>query len=178
MLDAINAAPTATSQSILATHKNSAGNNICADCGSENVDWASASRGVTLCENCAGIHRKIGVQYSVVRSLSLDDWPEQLLEKFISFGGNRKINAILESNLPENLKNTRNFVNKDIGLNSSSNAPPLPPKNSASGDRLFDVAISRCRMDGFNRLEFIQQKYVEFFYVCESLKEKLEQFNL
>ena len=31
------------SQSILATHKNSAGNNVCADCGSENVDWASAS---------------------------------------------------------------------------------------------------------------------------------------
>ena len=32
----------------------------CADCGTKPVEWASASRGVTLCVQCSGAHRALG----------------------------------------------------------------------------------------------------------------------
>jgi len=50
------------------------GNNVCADCGQENPDWASINLGVTLCIECAGVHRSLGAHITKVRSLNLDDW--------------------------------------------------------------------------------------------------------
>ncbi|KAK3105706.1 hypothetical protein FSP39_003889 [Pinctada imbricata] len=53
------------------------GNNSCADCGAPNPDWASINLGTMICIECSGIHRNLGTHLSRVRSLDLDEWPEE-----------------------------------------------------------------------------------------------------
>ena len=48
------------------------GNGYCADCAAANPMWASISFGVTICLQCAGTHRSIGVHISFVRSIDMD----------------------------------------------------------------------------------------------------------
>jgi Arf-GAP/coiled-coil/ANK repeat/PH domain-containing protein len=47
------------------------GNDVCADCLTENPSWSSINMGLTLCINCSGFHRALGVHLSKVRSLTL-----------------------------------------------------------------------------------------------------------
>ena len=54
------------------------GNSACADCGNFKPTWASINLGVTLCIECSGIHRGLGVHISKVRSITLDDWEPEL----------------------------------------------------------------------------------------------------
>ena len=53
------------------------GNNHCCDCNSLDVEWASISHGTLICLECAGKHRSLGVQTSVVRSIKMDSWTPQ-----------------------------------------------------------------------------------------------------
>uniref|UniRef100_A0A8C7X0X0 Arf-GAP with coiled-coil, ANK repeat and PH domain-containing protein n=1 Tax=Oryzias sinensis TaxID=183150 RepID=A0A8C7X0X0_9TELE len=46
----------------------------CCDCGEAEPRWASVNLGVTMCIECSGIHRSLGVHLSKVRSLTLDSW--------------------------------------------------------------------------------------------------------
>lgn len=48
ILAAIESAPNTTAARTLAAHVALDGNGVCADCGAEGVEWASASRGVTV----------------------------------------------------------------------------------------------------------------------------------
>jgi len=121
ILEAIDATPKSSSATRLAEHVALAGNDRCADCGVQPVEWASAKRGVTLCVNCSGVHRAMGVQHSVVRSLTLDDWPLQVLNEFVGYGGNRNVNRLLESLLPPALESTRNAATSDVLLSRASN---------------------------------------------------------
>lgn len=50
------------------------GNAQCADCNGSDVQWASINLGITLCIECSGVHRGLGVHVSKVRSLNLDKW--------------------------------------------------------------------------------------------------------
>lgn len=50
------------------------GNNVCADCRVTNPRWASWDRGIFLCVQCAGLHRKLGTHLTKVKSLTLDTW--------------------------------------------------------------------------------------------------------
>jgi Arf-GAP/coiled-coil/ANK repeat/PH domain-containing protein len=43
------------------------GNDVCADCGAVEPDWASLNLGILLCIECSGVHRNLGVQISKVR---------------------------------------------------------------------------------------------------------------
>lgn len=96
------------------------GNNFCCDCGSPNPRWASINLGITLCigililkfisiyyshlyfSECSGIHRSLGVHYTKVRSLTLDDWEPEII-KVMAELGNTIVNKVYEANVPEDI---------------------------------------------------------------------------
>ncbi|XP_031430939.1 arf-GAP with coiled-coil, ANK repeat and PH domain-containing protein 2 isoform X4 [Clupea harengus] len=73
-----------------------AGNTACCDCGQPDPRWASINLGITLCIQCSGIHRSLGVHFSKVRSLTLDSWEPELLKLMCELG-NGVINQIYEA---------------------------------------------------------------------------------
>ncbi|XP_073482443.1 arf-GAP with coiled-coil, ANK repeat and PH domain-containing protein 2 isoform X1 [Aquarana catesbeiana] len=72
------------------------GNTKCCDCGLLEPRWASINLGITLCIECSGIHRSLGVHFSKVRSLTLDTWEPELLKLMCELG-NDVINSIYEA---------------------------------------------------------------------------------
>ncbi|KAL1250876.1 hypothetical protein QQF64_018672 [Cirrhinus molitorella] len=76
------------------------GNAICCDCGQPEPRWASINLGITLCIQCSGIHRSLGVHFSKVRSLTLDTWEPELLKLMCELG-NGVINQIYEARREE-----------------------------------------------------------------------------
>ncbi|XP_067898388.1 arf-GAP with coiled-coil, ANK repeat and PH domain-containing protein 2-like isoform X2 [Heterodontus francisci] len=77
-----------------------AGNTNCCDCGQSDPRWASINLGITLCIECSGIHRSLGVHFSKVRSLTLDSWEPELLKLMCALG-NSVINRIYEAQVEE-----------------------------------------------------------------------------
>ncbi|KAK1797382.1 hypothetical protein P4O66_008746 [Electrophorus voltai] len=76
------------------------GNAQCCDCGQSDPRWASINLGITLCIECSGIHRSLGVHNSKVRSLTLDSWEPELLKLMCELG-NGVINQIYEARRAE-----------------------------------------------------------------------------
>ncbi|KAJ3291672.1 hypothetical protein HDU79_002130 [Rhizoclosmatium sp. JEL0117] len=68
-------------------------NRVCADCGDSKPKWASANIGVFLCIRCAGLHRNLGREISVIKSVALDSWTASEVET-MSRIGNRRANAL------------------------------------------------------------------------------------
>jgi len=83
-----------------------AGNNMCADCGCPDPDWAAINLGILICKVCSGVHRSLGTHISKVRSLTLDKWsPENIL--FMKEVGNTKFNLLFEHHIaPDQIKPT------------------------------------------------------------------------
>ncbi|KAG6554529.1 hypothetical protein Mapa_003908 [Marchantia paleacea] len=86
------------------------GNELCADCGTPDPDWASLNLGVLLCIECAGIHRNLGVHVSKMRSLTLDVkvWEPSVIAFFLSVG-NVFANSIWEEELVRSNSSSRRF---------------------------------------------------------------------
>eukprot|EP00040_Diaphanoeca_grandis_P002077 m.20437 g.20437 ORF g.20437 m.20437 type:complete len:259 (-) comp12942_c0_seq1:494-1270(-) len=83
------------SRHFLKTFQAIPGNKQCVDCKQPQPTWASVSLGCLVCLECSGKHRSLGVQYSFVRSVDLDDWnPEQI--EFMQHGGNTKLIEFFE----------------------------------------------------------------------------------
>ncbi|RWS08827.1 hypothetical protein B4U79_12687 [Dinothrombium tinctorium] len=78
------------------------GNEVCCDCRSPETKWASINLGITLCIECSGIHRSLGVHISKVRSLFLDDWDNDTTKVMLSLG-NAVVNQFYEANVNENI---------------------------------------------------------------------------
>ncbi|KAH7956511.1 hypothetical protein HPB52_010152 [Rhipicephalus sanguineus] len=78
------------------------GNELCCDCRSPGPCWASINLGITLCIECSGIHRSLGVHVSKVRSLTLDTWEPEIL-KVMAELGNTVINSVYEARVDENV---------------------------------------------------------------------------
>ncbi|CAH0729580.1 unnamed protein product, partial [Brenthis ino] len=62
------------------------GNNVCADCGSEDPDWASYNLGIFICMRCASIHRGMGAHISKVKHLELDRWEDSQVQRMKEVG--------------------------------------------------------------------------------------------
>ncbi|XP_077422100.1 arf-GAP with coiled-coil, ANK repeat and PH domain-containing protein 2 [Vanacampus margaritifer] len=82
-----------------------AGNSRCCDCGEQEPRWAVVNLGVTVCIQCSGIHRSLGVHVSKVRSLTLDSWEAEQL-KLLCVLGNDTINDIYEAQCLRRVKPT------------------------------------------------------------------------
>uniref|UniRef100_A0A8D3DXC3 Arf-GAP with coiled-coil, ANK repeat and PH domain-containing protein n=1 Tax=Scophthalmus maximus TaxID=52904 RepID=A0A8D3DXC3_SCOMX len=122
------------------------GNACCCDCGQPDPRWASINLGITLCIQCSGIHRSLGVHFSKVRSLTLDTWEPELLKLMCELG-NGEINQIYEARReelgarkPQPGDPRYSTSRKHIGIfrskrnkflrkitNSSEHLPPRPP---------------------------------------------------
>jgi hypothetical protein len=74
------------------------GNRACCDCGRDDPDWISTNLGITLCVDCAGAHRSLGVHLTKVRSATLDDLDPFLLS-YMAAMGNVKSNQVWLSGL-------------------------------------------------------------------------------
>ncbi|SAM82253.1 uncharacterized protein UBRO_04800 [Ustilago bromivora] len=72
------------------------GNDVCADCKGRAPRWASWNLGIFICVQCAGVHRKMGVHISKVKSITLDTWTREQVDRMKEMG-NIKSNRIFNS---------------------------------------------------------------------------------
>jgi len=71
-------------------------NNKCHDCQSScDATWASVSYGITLCLQCSGKHRGLGVQTSFIKSLTLDSWKRREILCMLE-GGNEQLGLFFD----------------------------------------------------------------------------------
>ena len=71
------------------------GNNKCIDCNAENPTFASTNNAVFLCENCANIHKRLGTNISIIKSLNNDQFtPEEI--SILRIGGNKRFNDFVK----------------------------------------------------------------------------------
>ncbi|KAG1649790.1 Arf-GAP with coiled-coil, ANK repeat and PH domain-containing protein 2 [Nymphon striatum] len=92
------ATPSPKPRRIVSTILSLPGNEVCCDCKCEQPQWASINLGITLCIECSGIHRSMGVHVSKVRSLTLDAWDPETLKVMLELG-NTVVNKIYEANV-------------------------------------------------------------------------------
>lgn len=138
--------------------RNVRGNDVCADCGASDPDWASLNLGVLVCIECSGVHRNLGVHISKVRSLTLDVkvWEPSVINLFQSLG-NTFANSIWEELLPatNNEKHTDN--SSFCSLDQEQHHPYTRKPHDSNPISMKE--------------KFIQRKYAEKYFVHKSKAE-------
>lgn len=71
----------------------------CADCGQSSPDYASQNLGIFVCQRCAEIHKLLGPDISLIKSIKHDEWDYDLLKNFNEIG-NEKSNETYENCVP------------------------------------------------------------------------------
>ena len=126
-----------THEEVLERMYSNVSNQNCADCGSPNPEWASINLGITICIDCCGVHRGLGVHISKTRGTTLDEWNNALLDVVSGIGNNRS-NELWEATLPAGEKPTvdsedaakRNFIEKKYRDRAFVNLDLLASKSS------------------------------------------------
>ncbi|KAM9819970.1 stromal membrane-associated protein 1-like isoform 1-T1 [Syngnathus typhle] len=90
-------------QAILSKMLREEDNKYCADCEAKGPRWASWNLGVFICIRCAGIHRNLGVHISRVKSVNLDQWTSDQIQRMQDMG-NTKARQLYEADLPANFR--------------------------------------------------------------------------
>ncbi|CAH0584130.1 unnamed protein product [Chrysodeixis includens] len=83
-------------QKLLQELQKKTGNNVCADCGNPDPDWASYNLGIFICMRCASIHRGMGAHISKVKHLKLDRWEDSQVQRMKEVGNNAARNKYEE----------------------------------------------------------------------------------
>lgn len=73
----------------------------CAECSAQPVSWISTSLGLTLCEECAVVHRQLTWAVSKLKSIKLDQFSSWQMNLMIQDLGNDVSNDIWEKCVPE-----------------------------------------------------------------------------
>jgi hypothetical protein len=132
-------------------------NQLCVDCSTplamSSSTWATVTFGAFMCIKCAGVHRKMGVKTSRIKSVHMDVWSDEecqgILEK-----GNRVVNLMYEKFTSQDVKK----VVTSVLLKSSS--------NNNDGD---DTDDDKSNNVNENRLreEWIRSKYEKKCFLTE-----------
>eukprot|EP00891_Asterochloris_glomerata_P008374 jgi/Astpho2/8374/e_gw1.00122.15.1_t len=136
------------------------GNGCCVDCGSPDPEWASLNLGVLLCIECSGIHRRLGVHVSKVRSLTLDVkvWDTAVLGMMEGIG-NAVANEVWEEQLQAASNNVPTCCRSSAWLPSMTGTA-LFPRQTQSGDR------AHLQSHSVLQEQFIVAKYAERRFVA------------
>lgn len=121
------------------------GNNVCADCGAENPRWVALSPrfAVFICIRCSGIHRSLGTHISRVRSVELDSWTHDQLDK-LEMGGNERTNYIFEGEIKH---------------------PHEKPRTDASDNKMKEFIVAKYVDTKFKRVDPDLLKAPSFYFV-------------
>lgn len=111
------------------------GNDTCADCSTPNPLWTSANLGVFLCITCSGVHRKMGVHISQVRSVTLDRWTEDAV-RIMENIGNVRANQAWEARIAPPYRKITSTASQCVSFPTHTHTHPftdLPLAPTVSG---------------------------------------------
>ncbi|EST05321.2 Arf GTPase activating protein [Kalmanozyma brasiliensis GHG001] len=118
------------------------GNDVCADCKGRAPRWASWNLGIFICVQCAGVHRKMGVHISKVKSITLDTWTREQVDRMKEVGNlksNRKYNPDeMRNRPPTNMEESERdselekYIRRKYEFRRfmAGQAPPVPTKDA------------------------------------------------
>uniref|UniRef100_A0A8C9T3V7 Small ArfGAP 1 n=2 Tax=Scleropages formosus TaxID=113540 RepID=A0A8C9T3V7_SCLFO len=119
-------------QAILAKMLREEDNKYCADCEAKGPRWASWNLGVFICIRCAGIHRNLGVHISRVKSVNLDQWTPEQIQR-VQEMGNTRARQLYEANLPESFRRPQTDQAVEFFIRDKYEKKKYYDKNAVSG---------------------------------------------
>ena len=114
----------------------------CVDCGKSPTNFISINNGITLCNDCAEIHKKFGPNISYI--LNINDELDEYLLNFIVFGSNTKFKRFLEKeNVDKNLNLKKKYKTNAIvfyrkNLKNKVEGKKLEIKNYENPNEIYE----------------------------------------